>query len=144
MFVVAGGPVTGVEIVLVVVAVVAVMLVADCWHLLDNWIERIGDRNWLTVSAVIKKVSVTFVTDDLPPVEANTNHAYYFATLTCTYRNPELQVGEYSRRFENEDDAQAWANSYLGITVTVRIDRRNPAHSELRKEDPSGGHPEVR
>jgi hypothetical protein len=144
MLVVAGGPVTGVEIVLVVVAVVAVMLVADCWHMLDNWIERIGDRNWLTVSAVIKMVSVTFVTGDLPPVEANTNHGSYLATLTYVYHNPELQMGECGRRFANEDEAQAWANSYLGSTVTVRIDRRNPARSELREEHLSAAHPGVR
>jgi hypothetical protein len=55
--------------------------------------------------------------------------------LTYVYRNPELQMGDYSRRFANEDDAKAWANSYKGETVKVRVDPRDPMRSVLRKED---------
>jgi hypothetical protein len=32
------------------------------------------------------------------------------ATLTYIYQYPERQMGDYSRRFGNEDDAKSWAN----------------------------------
>jgi nucleoside permease NupC len=44
----AGGPITRFEIILISLAVGAVMLVAICWQIIDNWIERARrpQRSW--------------------------------------------------------------------------------------------------
>lgn len=107
-----GGPITRFEIILFSLAAGAVLLVGICWGVVEELIERIRGRNWPTVSAVVDVVSVTFVPDDTPSMRAYPDLSYYLATLTYAYRNPELQMGDYSRRFGDKDEAQAWANSY--------------------------------
>jgi hypothetical protein len=96
--------------------------------IIKTWIERTRGRNWPTAAATVDIVSVANVTDDarLPS---------YLATLTYIYRNPEQQLGECSRRFSTKDDAEAWANSYKGSTVTVHVDPRDPTRSVLREEN---------
>ena len=69
------------------------------------------------------------------PRQSATDNSGYLATLTYVYRNPELQMGDYSRRFANEDDAKAWANSYKGETVQGPRRPARPARSVLREED---------
>jgi uncharacterized protein (DUF1015 family) len=61
----------------------------------------------------------------------------YLATLTYSYRNPDLQMGDYVRLFDSDEeaDAQAWAASYKGTTVKIHIDPSDPKRSVLRKED---------
>lgn len=111
------------------------MLVGICWQLLHNWIERTRGRKWPKISAVVSFVSVAFIPDDVPSPKAGLDHSYYLATLTYVYDNPDQQIGDYSRRFGDKDEAEAWANSYKGETVKVHVDPRNPTRSELRKED---------
>ena len=79
-------------------------------------------------SAKIDLVSVADVTDDA-------RFPSYRATLTYTYRNPEEQMGDYSRDLVSEDEAHAWANSYKGETVKAYVNPRNPTRSFLREED---------
>ena len=123
-----GGPITHLEVILISLFVGAVTLVGICWQLLNTWRERTLGRNWPTVSAVIDVVSVANVTDDA-------RYPSYLATLTYVYRNSDQQIGEYSRKFGNKDDAQDWANSYKGETVKIHVDPRDPLRSVLRKED---------
>jgi hypothetical protein len=130
-----GGPVTGFEIFLFLLVAGAVMLVAICWGIFGEWIERTRGRSWPTVSAIIDVVSVAFIEDDTPGMRGYPNLSYYKATLTYTYNNPEQQMGDYSRDFANEADAKAWANSYKGSTVMVHVDPRDPTRSVLRKEE---------
>jgi hypothetical protein len=59
----------------------------------------------------------------------------YLATLTYFYRNPELQMGEYSRMFDEEKEAQDWVAPYKGRPVIVHVDPRDPSQSVLRKEE---------
>jgi Protein of unknown function (DUF3592) len=113
----------------------AVMLVGLCWQLLDNWKKRTRGRNWPTVSAVIDIVSVAFIKDDIPSPKADLDGSYYKATLTYTYNNPGQQMGDYSRDFAKKEDAEAWAKSNKGETVTVHVDPRDPTRSVLREED---------
>jgi Protein of unknown function (DUF3592) len=123
-----GGPITRFEVILISLVAGAVVLVAIIRAILHTWIERTRGRNWPTASANIDIVSVADVTDDA-------RYPSYLATLTYIYRNPEQQMGDYSRRFGNENDAQAWANSYKGETVQVHVDPRDPTRSVLREED---------
>jgi hypothetical protein len=130
-----GSPITRFEVVLVLLVAGAVIFEGVCEHFIKKWIKRTRGRNWPTVSATIDIVSVAFIPDETPSMKAYPNFSYYLATLTYTYNNPEQQMGEYSRRFGNEDDAKAWANSYKGETVTVHVDPRDPTRSVLREED---------
>jgi len=85
---------------------------------------------------VIDVVSVTPMTEQTRYGERT---IAYVATLTYFYRNPELQMGEYSRKFgalsHDEAEAQTWANSYKGRSVMVHVDPRDPTHSVLRKQN---------
>jgi hypothetical protein len=99
---------------------------------LTQWLDGIRGRDWATVSAVIDVVCVS------PQMERRDYGEYvvgYVATLTYFYRNPELQMGEYSRMFDEEVDAQAWAESYKGRTIMVNVDPRDPSKSVLLKEE---------
>jgi Protein of unknown function (DUF3592) len=126
---------TGFWFIVILLFAAAVMLVGTCWQLFDTWVKRTRGRNWPTVYAVVDIVSVTFCEDNTLPLKADLSFPYYVATLTYSYCNPEQQMGDYSRRFGNEDDAKAWANSYKGETVKVHVDPRDPTRSVLREED---------
>lgn len=115
----AGGPLTRREIIEFSLVVGVGLLVTICWQIVDDWKNRARGRNWPTVSAVIDAVSVTFVESNLPSSLAVHNWPSYLATLTYSYRSPEPQTGDYDRRFGDKDEAQTWANSYKGETVTV-------------------------
>lgn len=82
ILILAGGPITRFEIILISLAVAAVMLVAVCWQMLDHWIERTRGRNWPTVSAVVDIVSVACIEDDTPGMKAYPDLSNYQATLT--------------------------------------------------------------
>jgi hypothetical protein len=131
----AGGQITNFEIKLTVLVVGAGLLVSICWDIVDGLIKRFYGRNWPTVSAIIDTVSVTVVESHLPSSGAVHFWPSYLATLTYSYRNPEQQMGDYSRSFAKKEDAEAWANSYKGETIKVHVDPRDPTRSVLREED---------
>jgi hypothetical protein len=120
------------HIIAIAVAFVAVTFAARYWRFFVQWLGGIRGLHWAATSAVIDVVSV---------VEQTAQGRYgeyvvgYLATLTYFYRNPELQTGDYSRMFNEEADAQAWAASYKGRNVMVHVDPRNPSNSVLRKEE---------
>jgi hypothetical protein len=130
-----GGPVTRFEIILFSLVVGASILVGICWQLLDTWIKRTRGRNWPTVSAIIDVASVAFIPDNTLFRTGYPDNSYYLATLTYIYHNPEQQMGDYKRRFGNEDEAKAWANSYKGEAVKVHVDPHDPTRSVLREEN---------
>jgi hypothetical protein len=136
----AGGPstrfeATHFEVILVSLVVGAGLVVSICWQLIDDWYKRVHGRNWPTISAVIDVVSVTTVEDNTPSSLAVHFGPYYLAKLTYSYRSPGKQMGEYSRRFGNEGDAKAWANSYKGETVKAHVDPHDPTRSVVLEED---------
>lgn len=135
--VLAGGRLTGSEVKWFLLVAGAILLVGVCWSLIESLIERFHGRKWPTVQAVIEITSVAYCEDDsfIPAPKADLDHPYYLATLTYIYNNPEQQMGDYKRRFGNEEEANAWANSYKGETVKVHVDPRDPTRSVLRKED---------
>jgi hypothetical protein len=108
-----------------------VPLVARHWRFFIQWMSGIRGRGWASISAVVDIVSVVEQTEESRFGE---DIVSYLATLTYFYRNPKLQMGEYSRKFELESDAQAWATPYKGRAVLVNVDPRDPAKSVLRKE----------
>ena len=105
-----------------------------------QWVEGVRGREWPAVSAIIDIVTVIQETEQ---TRYGDRIVGYLASLTYFYRNPELQTGDYSRMFEKEAEAQAWAASYKGRTVMVHVDPRDPSRSVLREEelqgDPGGG-----
>ena len=122
------GPATIYTFVLVMLAAGVAVLVAIFRGIVGKRIERTRCRNWPTASAKVDLVSVADVTDDA-------RFPSYRATLTYIYRNPEEQMGDYSRDFGSEQEAHAWANSYKGETVKAYVNPRDPARSFLREED---------
>jgi hypothetical protein len=108
-----------------------VLIAAGYRKFILQWLNGIRGKDWARVSAVIDLVSVADRTEHV----RGTTLPRFDATLTYFYRNPDLQTGDYSRIFGNEDDAKEWADSYKGRTVFVHVDPRNPANSVLRKEE---------
>ena len=117
---------------LLFLAAMVIGFVSRYWRLFTQWLSGIRGRDWAAVSAVIEVVSVVVQTENTRSGERVLG---YLATLTYFYRNPELQMGEYSRMFGQESEAQAWAVSYKGRNVMVGVDPRDPTRSVLRKED---------
>jgi len=103
------------------------------WRFALQWLSQRHGRDWSVVSASVDVVSVVPQTE---PIRGNAVETVgYLVTLTYFYRNPELQTGDYSRMFDNENDARAWAASIKGRTVMIRVDPGDPSHSVLQKED---------
>jgi len=109
-----------------------VSVVAGYWRFFLQWLNGIRGRNWAVVPAVVDVVSVVAQTEQ---GRYGDRVVGYLATLTYFYRNPELQVGDYSRMFDAEGDAQAWVASYKGNTVKVHVDPHDETRSVLRKEE---------
>ena len=122
------GPWTIYTFILVMLAAVVAVLISIGRVIVGDRIERIRVRNWPTASANVDIVSVANVTGDA-------RSPSYRATLTYLYRNPGEQMGDYSRTFGSEVEANAWANSYKGETVKVHVDPRDATRSVLREED---------
>jgi hypothetical protein len=116
----------------ILIASMVVAFGARYWRFFTQWIKGIRGRDWASVSAVVDVVSVVVQTEH---TRAGERIVGYLATLTYFYRNPELQMGEYSRMFDEEEGAQSWADSYKGRAVTVHVDPRDPTNSVLRKEE---------
>jgi Protein of unknown function (DUF3592) len=114
------------------IAFAVVWTVARNWRFFVQWLDGIRGNNWPTVSATVDIVSVV---KQVESTGKGSSIISYLATLTYFYRNPELQTGDYSRLFGEEQNATSWANSYKGSTVTVHVDPRDPSHSVLLKED---------
>jgi hypothetical protein len=120
------------QIFAIAAAIMTVSFAARYWRFFVQWLQGIRGLHWGATSALIDVVSV---------VEQTAQGRYgeyvvgYLATLTYFYHNPELQTGDYSRMFDNEADARAWAASYKGRNVMVHVDPRDPANSVLRKEE---------
>lgn len=117
-------------LIIVIASVAAAM--ASSWQFFVQWLNGVRGRNWPTVSGVIDLASVQKRVESGgkgPPIVT------YVALLTYVYHNPEMQTGDYDRSFNDEGEAQAWANSIKGCTVMVHIDPRDPSRSVLRKED---------
>jgi hypothetical protein len=89
-----GGTGTRFWLILISLTAGALILVAICWGLVEDWIERTRGRNWPMVSAVIDNVSVAFIEDNTLSPKTDLNDSYYKATLTYTYNNPEQQMGD--------------------------------------------------
>jgi hypothetical protein len=113
-------------------AFVVVSVAASYRRIFVQWLRGIRGRDWAAISAVIDVVSVVEQTEQTRYGERAVG---YLATLTYFYRNPELQMGEYSRMFDKEDDGQAWVTPYKGRAVLVHVDPRDPTNSVLRKEE---------
>ena len=112
------------------------VLVAVGWVIAKERIKRIRSRDWPIVPAVVDIVSVAHIEGSSLAFNASSYNPYYQATLTYTYHYPDEQTGDYSRSFGgSKENAEAWANSYKGETIKVRVDPSDPTRSVLREED---------
>jgi hypothetical protein len=50
-------------------------------------------------------------------------------------RRPELQTGDYTQLHGTDQEAQAWVASYIGETLMVYVDPRDPSRSVLRNRN---------
>jgi hypothetical protein len=116
------------------VVIAAASVAARYWKIFVQWIDGVRGRDWATAPAVVDIVTVVSQTQQGRGGEIVVG---YLATLTYSYHNPDLQMGEYCRTFDpdDEEDAQAWAASYKGSTVMVHVDPHDVSRSVLRKED---------
>jgi hypothetical protein len=125
-------PLSGWIQIAVFAAVVAISIAARYWRFFVQWLEGLRGGEWPPVSAIVDVVSVVEQTEQGRYGERVVG---YVATLTYFYRNPELQMGEYSRMFGKLTEAQEWADSYKGRTIMVHVDPRDPTRSVMRKEE---------
>jgi hypothetical protein len=116
----------------ILLAIAVVPAVARNWRFFLQWLYGIRGRDWAVVPAVVDVVSVVPQTEQDRGGERIVG---YLATLTFFYRNSELQMGEYSRMFDEEQHAQLWAASYKGNTVMVHVNPRDQSRSVLREEE---------
>jgi hypothetical protein len=116
----------------IILAAGVAAVVASRWKFFIQWLKGVRGRDWPAVPAIIDMVNVVEEHDG-----PGGHGIRYVATLTYFYRNPELQMGEYSRSFdgEEEEDARAWAASYKGSTITVHVDPHDPSRSVMRNEN---------
>lgn len=114
------------------IAIVIGSAVARYGRFFVQWWNGKRASDWTTLPATIDVVSISEQIGDRGRGEQTTR---YLATLTYFYRNPELQMGEYSRLFTYKVEADAWSAPYKGKTVVVHIDPRDNSRSVLRKED---------
>lgn len=108
------------------------------WPDLLRWWRERTSRDWPSISAVIDIVAVAKEVESggkAPPIVT------YMALLTYSYRNPELQTGDYNRAFAYEDEAREWSESMKNRSVTVRVDPSDPTRSVLRTEDVNAADP---
>lgn len=113
-------------------AAAAYMVVDRYGRFFTQWRDGNRARGWTTSSAVIDVVSVVPQTVQTKSGEQIVG---YLGTLTYFYRNPDLQMGEFSRMFDEQAEADSWTASFKGRTVIIHIDPRDPSRSALRKED---------
>lgn len=113
-------------------AAVVIAIVARYWRFFVQWLNGIRGQDWTSISAIIDVVSVVEQTEQTRYGERIVG---YLATLTYFYRNPELQIGEYSRMFDAEVEAQAWVASYKNSAVMVHVNPNDPSRSVLRKDE---------
>jgi hypothetical protein len=132
------GPATGYIFITGLILTGVAMLVAVSWVSIKDRLARTRSSGWDIVSAAIDIVSVARCKPGGNPIlylKPTSYNSYYKATLTYTYHYPDEQMGDYSRDFGSQESAEAWANSYKGGTVNVRVDPSDPTRSVLRKED---------
>jgi len=105
-----------------------------------RWLKRRitsgAARNWPTASAVIEVVSA--VEQIREGAYDDTQTTGYVATLNYFYRNPELQMGEYTRGFPLKGSAQRWAEQFKGRQVVVRVNPKDSSDSVLLDADIEG------
>ena len=100
-------------------------------RLIVQRVRAFGGRNWPTMTATIDDFAIDeeMISGRGRPV------SIYEVTLQYVFHSPEIQIGEYRRKFDDKDEAEAWANSFKGCTVTVHVNPRDPAQSVLREEE---------
>jgi hypothetical protein len=127
-----GNGVPGYITLIVAVVMTVVGLGISYWRFVIQWFDGMRGRDWTTVSALIDVVSVS---EQREQGRYGEQIVHYLATLTYFYRTPELQMGEYSRMFMIEAEAQAWVAPYKGKNVMVHVNPRDATKSVLRKEE---------
>ena len=111
---------------------------SDTWPDVLRWLQERKSQNWPLISGVIDIVAVAKEVEGGgkgPPIVT------YMALLTYSYRNPDLQTGDYNRAFASEEEAREWTETMKGRTVNVHVDPRDPTRSVLRTEDINAADP---
>jgi hypothetical protein len=108
----------------IAVIIVCVSVASRYRRFFVQWLDEIRGKDWQVTSAVIDVVSAVVQTEQTRYGERIIG---YLGTLTYFYKNPELQMGEFSRMFDTEGEANEWTASLKGVNVMVHVDpRSNP------------------
>jgi hypothetical protein len=94
-----------------------------------------NERDWPVTSAKIEVVSVI---EQIREDQYSTEATGYLATLSYFFRDAELQMGEYTRRFPLQASAQHWAEQFKDRQVVVHVNPRDRTDSVLLDEDLEG------
>ena len=117
----------------------AVLAAVSLYQAVRTWKRRWGTgptREWPTTNAVIDVVSVA---EEIREGRYDTVETIgYKATLTYFYRNPDLEMGEYSQSFPLEGAARQWVETFKNKSVIVHVNPKDPTDSILLKNDLDG------
>ena len=83
------------------------------------------------ISTASAKIEVVSAVEQLREGRYGDEITGYLATLTYFYRNPELQMGEYTRFFPLKASAQAWADQFKDRQVVIHVNPRDLTDSVL-------------
>jgi len=112
-----------------------IAFIATNWRKILRKITSGTAGDWTTASAKIEVVSAV---EQLREGRYGDEITGYLATLTYFYRNPELQMGEYTRFFPLKASAQAWADQFKDRQVVIHVNPRDLTDSVLMDADLEG------
>jgi hypothetical protein len=93
-------------------------------------------RNWPTQAA---KIDVVTVPKRILTGHDKNNHLLESsATLSYFYHRPDLQMGEYVRKFSSREVALRWVEQYKGRSVAVHVNPDDTSESILLDDDLNG------
>ena len=123
---------------LIIALVVVSLLITPLWNLLKRKFIAYKVHSWTAIPATIDIVTVVEREEQESRSRFSfyqSTSVYYVAVLTYFYRLPELETGEYERKFDLDTAAQHWADQFKGRQVMVQVNPKDPSESYLLDDE---------